>query len=561
MNIRFADLGLSKDIMKSVEEMGFEEASPIQEQVIPHLLAGCDVVGQAQTGTGKTAAFGIPILERVEARNKLPQALVLCPTRELTVQVAEEIRKLAAHRRGIFALAVYGGQPIDRQIRSLAAGAQIIVATPGRIKDHLERGPVKLDQIRLAVLDEADEMLDMGFRDDIEAILALTPEGCQTAFFSATLPADIMELAKHFLNNPKILKVTQKLLTVPGIEQVYYEVRAHQKTEALCLLLDSQGFHKTLVFCSTKRGVDDVAAHLQMSGYQADALHGNLSQPQRDRVMKRFRAGGIDVLVATDVAARGLDVEDVDAVVNYDIPNDVEDYVHRIGRTGRAGKSGRAFTFVSARDSRKLRDIINYTKATIRQSRLPSLHDVTHIRTARMLVTVRATIESGSLESYTDIVERFLDEHLTSTDMAAALLKILMQREFSGRENLPSAGSSPAPVPERIAQRGDERFSEAGQEHSGKFNKGKFRQSGKRSRMLRLFFNVGENMQVTPGDVFGALAGEAGLSGRSIGAIEIRDRFCFAEVPAEIADEVIHRMNGVRIRGFRITAEKSAPKM
>lgn len=424
-----------------MKEMGFEEASPIQELAIPRLLAGCDVVGQAQTGTGKTAAFGIPLLEKIDPRNKAPQALVLCPTRELTVQVAEEINKLAVHKRGIFALAVYGGQPIERQIRSLGKGAQIIVGTPGRVMDHMERGTLRFGQVLISVLDEADEMLDMGFRDDIEAILEQTPECCQGAFFSATIPPDIAELAKRFLDTPEILKVAPKHLTVPSIDQVYYDVHVHQKTDALCLLLDSQGFHKALVFCSTKRGVDDVAAHLQMRGYQADALHGDLAQMQRDRVMGRFRAGGIEVLVATDVAARGIDVDDVDAVVNYDIPNDVENYVHRIGRTGRAGKSGRAFTFVSPRDRYKLRDIVRYTKARIRQSQLPSPRDVANIRTSRLLDKVRATIEAGSLERYADMVERFSNEHAGSVDMASALLKLLMQREFSGQDKKRSAGA------------------------------------------------------------------------------------------------------------------------
>ena len=320
MSIRFEDLGLSKEILKSVEDMGFEEASPIQALAIPPMLTGRDVVGQAQTGTGKTAAFGIPILERIDARNKAPQALVLCPTRELAIQVAEEIGKLGSRKRGIVALPVYGGQPIERQFRSLAKGAQIIVGTPGRIMDHMERGTLKFDQVIMAVLDEADEMLDMGFRDDIEAILEQTPDQCQTVFFSATIAPDIMELAKRFLNNPEILKITQKLLTVPTIEQVYYEVRPHQKQDALCRLLDSQGFRKALVFCSTKRSVDEVAMRLQTRGYQADSLHGNLAQPQRDRVMGRFRTGGIEILVATDVAARGLDVDDVDAVINLIFP-------------------------------------------------------------------------------------------------------------------------------------------------------------------------------------------------------------------------------------------------
>lgn len=561
MSIRFEDLGLSKEILKSVEDMGFEEASPIQALAIPHLLTGRDVVGQAQTGTGKTAAFGIPILERIDPRNKAPQALVLCPTRELAIQVAEEIGKLAARKRGLFALPVYGGQPIERQFRALAKGPQIIVGTPGRIMDHLERGTLKFDQVLTAVLDEADEMLDMGFRDDIEAILEKTPDNCQTVFFSATIPPDIMELAARFLDNPEILKITQKLLTVPTIEQVYYEVRQHQKMDALCRLLDSQGFHKALVFCSTKRGVDEVAAHLQTRGYQADSLHGNLAQPQRDRVMGRFRTGGIEVLVATDVAARGLDVDDVDAVINHDIPNDVENYVHRIGRTGRAGRAGKAFTFVTAREHYKLRDILRYTRARIVQSQLPTLRDVTNIKTTRLLDEVRAVIEAGSLERHSALVEQFLDDESTSMDMAAALLKLLMQRDFGRQEEeRPDDLCQERPFGhDRFTDKAGGRAGDRRPERPGGFRGVKPRQGRGRVSMDRLFFNVGAKMRVEPRDLVGAIAGEAGISGRCIGAIEIHDRFSFVDVSSDVADDVVNVMNGSQIRGFRVAVEKAVP--
>ena len=558
MSISFEELGLSKELLKSVEDMGFEEPSPIQVLAVPPLLAGRDVVGQAQTGTGKTAAFGMPILERVDPRNKSPQALVLCPTRELAIQVAEEIGKLAARKRGIFALPVYGGQPIERQFRALAKGAQIIVGTPGRIMDHMERGTLRFDEVFMAVLDEADEMLDMGFRDDIEAILEKTPDTCQRVFFSATMPQVMMELAKRFLKQPEILKITQKMLTVPTIEQVYYEVRPHQKLDALCRVLDSQGFRKALVFCSTKRGVDEVTMDLQTRGYQADGLHGNLAQPQRDRVMGRFRTGGIEILVATDVAARGIDVDDVDAVINYDIPNDVENYVHRIGRTGRAGRAGSAFTFVSAREHYKLRDIIRYTKARIVQSQLPTLRDVTNIRTTRLLEEVRTTIEAGALERYTSLVEQFLDDENTSMDMAAALLKLLMQREFGQQEQQESRDSL-ADTRNAWRERHSDKVAERvyGRQSKGKGDKPR---SGSRGSMIRLFFNVGSKMQVAPRDLVGAIAGESGIPGRSIGAIEIHDRFSFVEIPVELADDVMNVMNGSQIRGFRVAVEKAVPK-
>lgn len=557
MNNSFENLGLSRETLKSVEDMGFEEPSPIQTLAIPPLMAGRDVVGQAQTGTGKTAAFGIPILERIDPRNKAIQALVLCPTRELAIQVAVEIGKLASRKRGIFVLPVYGGQPIERQFRALAKGAQIIVGTPGRVMDHMGRGTLRLDQTMLAVLDEADEMLDMGFRDDIETILEQTPGDCQKVFFSATMPPAIMEMAKKFLNKPEILKITQKLLTVPTIEQVYYEVRPHQKMDALCRVIDSQGFRKAVVFCSTKRGVDEVTAYLQTRGYQSDGLHGNLAQPQRDRVMNRFRTGGIEILVATDVAARGIDVDDVDAVINFDIPNDVENYVHRIGRTGRAGKAGNAFTFVSAREHYKLRDIIRYTKARIVQSQLPTLRDVTNIRTTRLLDEVRSVIEAGSLERYTSIVEQFLDDESTSMDMAAALLKILMQREFGSQEQQEERLDSGSQ--DNWRERHSDKVAERLYGRQGNASK-RPRERKSRSPMTRLFFNVGSKMQVAPRDLVGAIAGESGIPGRSIGAIEIHDRFSFVEVPPELADDVVAVMNGSQIRGYRVAVEKATPK-
>lgn len=557
MSDSFESLGLSRDILKAVEDMGFEEPSPIQTLAIPPVLAGADVVGQAHTGTGKTAAFGIPILERIDPRSKAAQAMVLCPTRELAIQVAEEIGKLAARKRGVTALPVYGGQPIDRQFRALDKGAQIIVGTPGRIMDHMGRGTLRLEHMLMAVLDEADEMLDMGFRDDIETILEQMPQHCQKVFFSATMPPAIMDMAKRFLNKPEILKIAQKLLTVPTIEQVYYEVRPYQKMDALCRVLDSQGFRKALVFCSTKRSVDEISAHLQMRGYLADGLHGNLVQAQRDRVMARFRTGGIEILVATDVAARGIDVDDVDAVINYDIPNDVENYVHRIGRTGRAGRAGSAFTFVTARENYKLRDIIRYTKARIVQSRLPTLRDVTNIRTNRLLAEVREVMEAGSLERYSAMVEQFLDEESTSMDLAAALLKILMDQEFGRQkqhEEMAGKGAPQSDWRERHSDHVAERL------YGRQQNDKRKRDRKPSANMVRLFFNVGSKMQVAPRDLVGAIAGESGIPGRSIGAIEIHERFSFVEIPQDLAEDVMAVMNGSQIRGFRVAVEKAAPK-
>ena len=557
MTKTFDELGLSRELLQAIESMGFEEPTPIQLLAVPPLLAGRDVIGQAQTGTGKTAAFGIPVLEKVNPKNKSVQALVLCPTRELAIQVAEELGSLGSRKKGLFVLPIYGGQPIERQFRALERGAQIIVGTPGRVMDHMERRTLVFDQVATTILDEADEMLDMGFRDDIEEILEQIPDESQKVFFSATMPGEIMDLAQRYLHAPEVLKIARKHMTVPTIEQVYYEVRPHQKMDALCRVLDSQGFRKALVFCSTKRSVDEVTVHLQTRGYQSDALHGNLAQPQRDRVMARFRSGSIEILVATDVAARGIDVDDVDAVINYDIPNDVENYVHRIGRTGRAGRAGKAFTFVTGRDQYRLRDIIRYTHAKIEQDRLPTLRDVTNIRTTRLLDEVRATVEAGALDRYTALVEQFLDDDATSMDMAAALLKLLMQRDFGSSEQTERDTLSEGKGKWRESH-GDK---VAERLYGGRPARKEQRDGFGRGRgMTRLFFNVGSKMQVGPRDLVGAIAGECGIPGRSIGAIEIHDRFSFVDIPDDMAEEVTRIMNSSQIRGFRVAVEKAVPK-
>ncbi len=530
MSIRFDELSLSKEIVKAVEDMGFEEATPIQALAIPALLAGQDIIGQAQTGTGKTAAFGIPLLEGVDVRSKKVQCLVLCPTRELAIQVAEEITSLGARKKGLFVLPVYGGQPMDRQLRGLSRGAQVVVGTPGRILDHMQRGTLNLGTVRFAVLDEADEMLDMGFREDMEAILAEATEGCQKAMFSATMPPAIQEIAERFLRDPKTLKITQKRLTVPTTEQVWFEVRQHQKLDSLCRVLDAWNPKRAIVFCSTKHGTDELVSHLQGRGYQADALHGNLSQTQRDRVMGRFRSGGLDILTATDVAARGLDVDDVDAVINYDIPNGAETYVHRIGRTGRAGRSGKAYTFVTPREQYALRDIMRRTKAQITQVPLPSRFDVANIKIAQLLEEVRTVLAENNLSRSRTLVEKFLEDEGTSLDMASALLKMLMQRELGDleQEEEPRSGR-------RAPREGD-------------------------GAVARLFLNLGHKAKIGPRDIVGAITGETGLPGRVVGSIEIRDRFSFVEVPEEYAETIIQALNGATLRGCRLGVDRATPK-
>ena len=530
MSIRFEELPLSKELLKAVEAMGFEEATPIQELAIPALMEGHDIIGQAQTGTGKTAAFGIPLLEKVDSKGKKIQAIVLCPTRELAIQVAEELGQLASRKKGVVILPVYGGQPMDRQLRALSRGVQVVVGTPGRVMDHMNRGTLSLRDIEFAVLDEADEMMDMGFREDMETILADAPDTCQKAMFSATMPPAIRELAERFLREPLLLQVTQKVLTVPTIEQMWFEVRQHQKLDSLCRVLDTWNPKRAIVFCSTKHGTDELVNNLQGRGYQADALHGNLSQTQRDRVMARFRSGNLDILIATDVAARGLDVDDVDAVINFDIPNGAENYVHRIGRTGRAGKVGKAFTFVTPRELFAMRDIIRRTKAQVTQAQLPTRFEVANIKTEVVLGEIREGIEEGNFQRHIQMVEKFLsaDDSATSLDMAAVLLKMLLKRELG----------------DTLVDDGERR----GEKHA---------LSGDTTR---LFINLGHKAKIGPREIVGAITGETGLPGRVVGSIEIRDRFSFVDVPSEYAETIIHALNGAQIRGMRLGVDRAIPR-
>ena len=410
--VRFEDLGVDERILRAVTEMGFEEATPIQAKAIPEVMTGQDIIGQAQTGTGKTASFGIPMLQKVDPKNKHVQAIVLCPTRELAIQSADEIRKLAKFMHGIKVLPIYGGQDIVKQIRSLKTGVQVLIGTPGRVMDHMRRHTIKLDDLKIVVLDEADEMLNMGFREDIETILSQTPEERQTLLFSATMPQPIMEIARTYQKNAKIVKVVKRELTVANIEQYYYEVRPKNKEEVLSRLLDIYNPALSVVFCNTKRQVDELVEGLKGRGYFAEGLHGDMKQQQRDRVMNGFRNGRTEILVATDVAARGIDVDDVDAVFNYDLPQDDEYYVHRIGRTGRAGKNGKAFTFITGREFYKLKDIQRYCRTKIIAKQVPSLNDVANVKADKIFEKVAGMIDEDNLKPYIRMIEEKLEKKI-----------------------------------------------------------------------------------------------------------------------------------------------------
>lgn len=556
--MRFEELQLDERILRAVADMGFEEASPIQAQAIPVQIEGRDIIGQAQTGTGKTAAFGIPLLQRVDPKVKKLQAIALCPTRELAIQVADEVRRLAKYMHGVKVLPIYGGQDIVKQIRSLKDGTQIIIGTPGRVMDHMRRKTVKFDNVHTVIMDEADEMLNMGFLEDMETILSQLPEERQTVMFSATMPPAIMEIARKFQQDPVTVKVVKKELTVPKVTQYYYEVKQKSKVEVMCRLLDMYAPKLSVAFCNTKKQVDELVQALQGRGYFAEGLHGDLKQIQRDRVMNSFRNGKTEILVATDVAARGIDVDDVEAVFNYDLPQDDEYYVHRIGRTGRANREGIAFSFVVGKEVYKLRDIQRYCKTKIVPQAIPSLNDVTAIKVDKILESVADTIGDTDLSKMVNIIEKkILEEDYTSLDLAAALLKKMMgeenediidTREPRSLDDLDNFGG------------GSRGRSRNGNGNGNGNNRGGRYESSTREDMARLFINIGKNQNVKPGDILGAIAGESGMPGKMVGSIDMYDKYTFVEVPRENADVVLKAMKDVKIKGKNIHMEKANGK-
>ena len=429
--MRYEDSDIDPRILRAVTEMGFSEMTPIQQQAIPLLMEGRDVIGQAQTGTGKTAAFGIPMLQRVEEGNRNLQGLILCPTRELAIQAAEELRKFSKYMHGIKMVPIYGGQDITRQIKALKGGAQIIVGTPGRVMDHMRRHTIKLQDIKMVVLDEADEMLNMGFREDMETILSQIESEHQTALFSATMPQAILDITDQYQQDAELVRVTKKELTIPLVKQYYFVVKSIYKEEVISRLLVTYGFKRSIIFCNTKKMVDDLAENLKARGYQAEGLHGDMTQKQRDFVMGRFKSGNLEILIATDVAARGIDVDDLEAVFNYDVPQDIEYYVHRIGRTGRAGREGMAFTFAYGRDLYRIRDIERVCKTKMTEMKVPKASEIMAIKLDKVLESAVKTAEKTDLEKLTDqIEEKLADYEADPMELLAALVKQQLGEEL-----------------------------------------------------------------------------------------------------------------------------------
>jgi ATP-dependent RNA helicase DeaD len=552
----FAELGVSAEILKAVDKLGYEEASPIQTAVIPAVLSGRDVVGQSATGSGKTAAFAIPAIELAKAAVHKVQCLILCPTRELAVQVAEETGKLLLFKRGLHVVPIYGGQSYDRQFRALAAGVQIVIGTPGRVMDHMERGTLKLDGLKLVVLDEADRMLDMGFRDDIEKILSAVPAERQLLFFSATMPRVIQDLIGRYSRDPAWIRIESHAQNAPQVDQVYYEVDRRSKLEVLTRLIDLNDFRYGLIFCSTKVMVDELDEQLHARGYATDRLHGDLSQMQRNRVMEKFRKRSFEFLVATDVAARGLDVDDLEVVFNFDLPNDAEDYTHRIGRTARAGKSGRAITFVSGREIYKLQSMVRFANLRIRREGVPSLDQVDEARASVFFEKLRGVLDAGQFEKHDRMIDRLLDQGYASTDICSALIQLL------------KGGPAPAPksasgAPPQQPAKPEERREAPTEPAAVPEEPVRAPRTGSEPGMTTLFVNAGRKHLVTTAEIVGKITGVTRLPATAIGAIDIHQRHALVDVAGDQADLVIKKMNGIRVRGHALkvslatTEEKS----
>jgi len=601
----FGGLGLSESTLQAIEKAGYTIPSPIQEQAIPEILNGRDIIGQAQTGTGKTAAFGLPALEAIDVTDRSTQALILCPTRELALQVCNELKKLSYGKRGLSIAAVYGGESIMNQIKDLKRGVHIVVGTPGRVIDHLERKTLQLDGIKMFILDEADEMLNMGFREDIERVLTQAPKERQTILFSATMSAPILNITKRFLNNPVHVKVANKEVTVDTIEQWYYDISSSNKLEAMTQLFDLNELKLCLVFCNTKKKVDEVCEELRAYGYKAEALHGDLKQSSRNEVMTRFRNGGLQMLVATDVAARGLDVNDVDGVFNFDLPQDLENYVHRIGRTGRAGKKGKSFTFFLPGERYRLRELERYTKSPLNKGEAPSKKQLVEFKTTKLMDKITAAAESDVLKPFATLYDSYLEKGIDPKVLGAGLLQLLLKdistveperraarREPSGNDR---GGDRFGDRNRDRNDRGDRSSSRDGASRFGDRNSSRDRDSrgsssrdrdsrssdrdskgGDRERaprfersensersekrtpsenMSRVFINLGHRDYVKPRDIVGALAGETGIKGSDIGHIDIFDKHSYVDIPKSDVNRVLDGMRNNTIKGKSVVLE------
>lgn len=524
-SIKFDEITISSNVKRALKENGYVETTPIQTEAMPHLLDGKDVIGQSQTGTGKTAAYGLPIINSIDKELNKVQALIICPTRELALQVVGELRKFAKYEEGIKSLAIYGGEDIERQIVALKKGVKIVVGTPGRIMDHMRRKTLKFANIKTVVLDEADEMLNMGFEEDINTILSATPEERQTALFSATLNERILEIAKKYLNNPVNVKIKSKELTVDKIEQIAYELKAPMKEEILSRVIDMNNPKKAVIFCNTKRKVDNLIEELKGRGYNAESLHGDIKQVQRERIMKRFKAGEFQLLVATDVVARGIDVDELELVVNYDVPQEEEYYVHRIGRTGRNGECGKAYTFVVGKEKQKLENIEKYAKTKIRFGKVPTASEVNKVRNNQFIDKIQEIIDCNDFGENTVVNDIY--EKLSCNNNQENIVKALLKMTYDDSKTMISKPLYVDNNGKGIKEEGNTKF----------------------------FLSLGKLDNIKAKDIIGSIASNVAISGSEIGKINIMDKFSFVEVPSQYEEEMLNGMNGKQIKGKNVKIE------
>ena len=533
----FSSLGLSQPVLKAIQQLGYEQPTPIQAQCIPLLLNKKNLLGTAQTGTGKTAAFALPLLSSIDEKQKTPQILVLTPTRELAIQVAEAFQSYAKHLKGFHVLPLYGGADIRSQLKALKRGAQIIVGTPGRTLDHLKRKSLNLGQINALVLDEADEMLRMGFIDDVESILSQTPDDCQRALFSATMPAPIKRVASKYLGDAEQISIESKTKTVERIKQQYVTVKGHQKMDALTRVLEVEPFDAMIIFVRTKSSTVDIAERLEARGFAAAALNGDLSQAIRERTINKLKKGKVDIVVATDVAARGLDVERISHVINFDIPYDNESYVHRIGRTGRAGREGTAILFITPKETRLLRSIEKSTRQSIPPLTMPSNEQLSGQRIEQFTQQLLTTMETPRLDKFRDMIVKFAsDNELDMADIAAALT----YENQKDRPLFPKLDNIVAPRPERQNKKADSKT---------KKERTLRDEDGKIIPMITYRLEVGKNDSVEPANIVGAIANEADISSQYIGQIKLYDSFSTVDLPEGMPNEIFNHLKKVRVRG------------
>lgn len=549
MTHEFQQFDLHPALMQAVEEMGYESPTPIQIQAIPLLMAGRDIMGQAQTGSGKTAAFALPMLQTMAATRTGVQALIVAPTRELAIQVATAVHQYGRYQ-DVRVLAVYGGQPYSRQIKSLERGVDVVVGTPGRMLDLIRKGVLDLSAVRYLVLDEADEMLSMGFIEDIEAILRETPESRQTALFSATLPLAIRRLADKYLHTPEAITINPKQVTVAEVDQRYYKINEQDKLPALSRLIEAEEVKSALIFVRTKLRAAELSDDLLARGFQVEALHGDMNQGARETVMGRFRRGQVQLLVATDVAARGLDIEDVSHVINYDMPYEPESYVHRIGRTGRAGKAGVALTLMTPREYRRLRNIESFTRQPLKYASLPTAEEILARRDAQFTLQVSAQLAAGDLVAERALAAQLIAAGCDPLDVAAAVIKLARAEER--QRPIETISEVRDTVPSGKARSADKKAAR----HSGKPHAGRMREH--EPGMVRMLLHVGKAHGVRPGDIVGAIAGEAQIPGKDIGAIDIQGQQTLVDVKAKHVGRVLQRMQRAQIRGQAVRLETVA---